>query len=487
MLSPCFSGYKISFALMFALGMQNFALAELDLLPSVTVGPSNFTVGITQTASLQVPTDIAVFPDGSGRMLVAEAWSSNLQVLDSSGTLLGQYYNSASSDTFPFVFNDVANTSVVFHPGFADSASAGYKKFYAIETEVAGAGTPDFEPTFGVGETQQSVIYEYTVDDPAANVIDSGGGFAKREVLRLRQAGFSHNINDLLFDQNELLYVSIGDGENSSLGRQNAQPLGNVNGKILRIDPLGLQGTASTNGEYSIPTSNPFVNTPGAVPEILAYGLRNPYRISLDPVTQNLYIGDVGENNIEEINVITNLQTATPGGQNFGWAQKEGSYLFPSLDPDPDTDGNGNGQFADANGLTDPLLEYDHQDGASVIGGFVYRGSAIPSLVGKYVFADQQGNRDQNEPIPNVARLFYGDLATGEIFEFNLALGFDDLPTRLVGVNESPSGEILLLSPEGVFLVVTSVVVPEPSSFCLAMLGVAILLGSRGRSRKLGL
>jgi len=430
--------------------------AEQDLLPSITVSPGNITVTLTKTATLEVPTDIAVFPDGSGRMLVTEGYNSNIQILDSAGHVLGVYHNSDSNDTYPFSFNDIANTSVAFHPGFADPGSPGYKKFYNLESEKADTATPDFEPKFSSGNSHQQVLYEYTVDDPSANVIDTGGGFTKREVMRLRQPVRSHNANDLLFDDAGMLYFSIGDGANTSVERQNSQPLDTVFGKSLRIDPLGIEGVSSANGAYSIPTSNPFFNTVGADKEILVNGVRNAYRISIDPETGYMYVGDVGQNNVEEIDVIPNLGDVTPAGQNFGWVDKEGSYLFISdndLDPDPDNDENGNGDYADTNGMTDPILEYDHQDGATVLGGFVYRGSSMPWLVGKYVFADQQGCRDANEPIPNVARFFYGDLETGEIFEFNIDESNDTLPDRLVGINEDADGEIYLLGLDGVYKV----------------------------------
>lgn len=432
------------------------ARAEQDLLPSITVDPGNFTVTLTKTAALDVPTDIAVFPDGSGRMLVSEAYTSDFHVLDSSGALLADYHNSFSADTYGFGGNDVANTSVAFHPGFADPESPGYKKLYTLEAEKADTATPDFEPKFSSGNTHQQVVYEYTVDDPTADVIDTGGGFTKREVMRFRESVLSHNVDDLLFDDAGMLYISVGDGGNRSTERQNSQPLDTVFGKILRIDPLGLVGDPSANGAYSIPTSNPFYGAAGADKEILVRGVRNGYRISIDPATGFMYIGDVGQNNIEEVDVITNLGGATPGGQNFGWADKEGSLLFISdntLQTDDDDNGDGNPDYAYEHGMTDPLFEYDHQDGAAVLGGFVYRGSALPWLEGKYVFADQQGCRDPSEPIPPHARFFYGDLDTGEIFAFNIDSSIDPLPERLVGINEDADGEIYLLGTDGVYKV----------------------------------
>ena len=166
------------------------------------------------------------------------------------------------------------------------------------------------------------------------------------------------------------------------------------------------------------------------VEEIWAYGLRNPYRATIDRVTGDLYIGDVGLRDVEEINVIPDEST---GGENFGWSVEEGSVI------------------GELPGAIDPLFEYDHWDGASVTGGLVYRGSQIPELVGKYVFADFQGPRGVGKPIPPVARLFYGDVQTGEASEFLIAEGSQPLPTRIISIGEDADGELYLLSLDAVY------------------------------------
>jgi glucose/arabinose dehydrogenase len=161
-----------------------------------------------------------------------------------------------------------------------------------------------------------------------------------------------------------------------------------VLGKILRIDPLGRN---SANGKYGVPADNPFVGKAGA-DEIYAYGFRNPYRMSFDQKTGKLWAGDVGQNDIEEIDVVVK-------GGNYGWPIKEGTFLFDTGNgrPAPDTGKgfvfqNSPGQPA---GLIDPIAQYDHVDGVglpeirvSVIGGFVYRGDKVKQLRGKYVFGD---------------------------------------------------------------------------------------------------
>ena len=124
-----------------------------------------------------------------------------------------------------------------------------------------------------------------------------------------------------------------------------------------------------------MPASNPFISSGTAVHEIYAYGLRNPFRFSFDASTDRLIVGDVGQNNIEEVDFVE-------AGKNYGWNRKEGSFLFdPSngtVTPDPSPDP----------ALTDPVLEYSHEDGAAIIGGFMERGSSVPALSGQYIFGD---------------------------------------------------------------------------------------------------
>ena len=163
-------------------------------------------------------------------------------------------------------------------------------------------------------------------------------------------------------------------------GDGNAQKLNVPLGKILRID---VDGRNSANGQYGIPRDNPFVRTTGALPEIWAYGFRNPYRFSFDTEKGHLYVGDVGQNDIEEVSVVVK-------GGNHGWNAKEGTLFFH-------INGNADG-FASRrrdNGRTippdmiDPIAQYDtHHEGHSVIGGFVYHGSLLNDLSKQYIFGD---------------------------------------------------------------------------------------------------
>jgi len=188
----------------------------------------------------------------------------------------------------------------------------------------------------------------------------------RRQLLIIDQPFPNHNGGDLHVTTDGLLWLSSGDGGSGGDPQENAQNLGTLLGKLIRIDPRDPPGSAA----YGIPPTNPFRTTPEARAEIWAYGLRNPWRISFDPVTGDLWIGDVGQGSFEEID----YQPAGVGGRNYGWSRFEGNSLF-----DPNRA---------APGAVGPIHTYSHAQGCSVTGGPVYRGTAIGGLVGTYLFAD---------------------------------------------------------------------------------------------------
>ncbi len=178
------------------------------------------------------------------------------------------------------------------------------------------------------------------------------------ELLEFAQPFDNHNGGWLGFGDDGLLYIASGDGGSGGDPDNNAQNLNSLLGKMLRIRPDG-----------SIPSGNPFAGDPGRRGEIWAYGLRNPFRSSFDRSTGELWIGDVGQNQIEEIDL-------GEAGGNYGWRKYEGTQVYNATDPVPDD-------------AIAPVYEYDHSgDRCSITGGYVYRGAAIPALVGRYVFAD---------------------------------------------------------------------------------------------------
>jgi glucose/arabinose dehydrogenase len=215
---------------------------------------------------------------------------------------------------------------------------------------------------------------ETHVDEYAVNANGTVNTASRRQVLTQPQPQSNHNGGELAFGPDGLLYLGLGDGGNAGdagpghVADGNGQSLGTLLGKILRINPM-----PSGAEPYTIPPDNPFVNTAGARPEIWSYGLRNPWRFSWDKATGDLWIGDVGQNLWEEID----MQTKSAGagkGVNFGWNVVEATH--------PYRDGS-------VPGAVPPVFEYSHDDGnCAVTGGYVYRGSAIPAMQGVYLFAD---------------------------------------------------------------------------------------------------
>jgi glucose/arabinose dehydrogenase len=186
-------------------------------------------------------------------------------------------------------------------------------------------------------------------------------------LLTVAQPFANHNGGQLAFGPDGFLYIGKGDGGSGNDPFNNGQSPATWLGKMLRID------VESQPGSYTIPPDNPFVNTPGFLPEIWAVGLRNPWRFSFDRETGDLYIADVGQNLFEEVNF---RPASSAGGENYGWNIMEGLHCF--LAPD-----------CDQTGLVFPVWEFGHVEGqCSVTGGFVYRGPKFPGLRGVYIYGD---------------------------------------------------------------------------------------------------
>jgi len=220
-----------------------------------------------------------------------------------------------------------------------------------------------------------TVIARYQVSgDP--NIADAASA---QFFLTQTQPAPNHNggmISFRPFDPNRYLYIGLGDGGGAGDPNQNAQNITTRLGKILRIDVDA--GVPADPTVPNVPASNPFFDGPGGNEDaIWTYGLRNPWRFSFDRANGDLFIGDVGQNTVEEIDY---QSAASSGGENFGWDQLEGSADFDCTDCD--------GARAST---TLPIHEYTHTDGFSVTGGIVYRGLDIPYLIGRYFFADFNG------------------------------------------------------------------------------------------------
>jgi glucose/arabinose dehydrogenase len=188
---------------------------------------------------------------------------------------------------------------------------------------------------------------------------------AKRQLLFQTQPYANHNGGEVLVDSNGYLYIGFGDGGSAGDPQGNGQNLNTWLGKILRIDPR--KNGASP---YSIPLGNPYVARLGIKPEIWMYGLRNPWRFSIDRVSHDMWIGDVGQDAYEEVD----YAAAGTRGQNWGWNAREGFHAYSG---------------GSAPNAQNPILEETHTNGwCAIIGGYVYRGSAIPLLYGTYLYAD---------------------------------------------------------------------------------------------------
>jgi glucose/arabinose dehydrogenase len=231
-----------------------------------------------------------------------------------------------------------------------------------------------------------TVIAEYAV--AADGTFDES---SRRELLTIDQPYANHNGGDVTIGPDGMLYIGMGDGGDGGDPQRYSLNVTSLLGKMLRIDPA-----PSAGAPYTVPADNPFVGVAGARPEIWSVGLRNPWRFSFDSATGDLWIADVGQNVLEEVNV---AWAADGGGRglNFGWSAFEGTQRFND-DQSPD-------------GATPPIHEYEHGDlGCSISGGAVYRGTEIPALVGWYVWGDYcsgqiQGLRVQDRALAQVLPL----------------------------------------------------------------------------------
>jgi glucose/arabinose dehydrogenase len=203
------------------------------------------------------------------------------------------------------------------------------------------------------------VRYAVSAADP-----DAADPTSAKLILAVEQPFSNHNGGLLLFGPDGKLYIGLGDGGSGGDPRGNGQNLGTLLGTILRID-------VDEGDPYTIPSDNPFVGRADARGEIWAYGLRNPWRFAFDGAAGLLYIADVGQSAWEEVNVVA----ADVGGMNFGWNIMEGAHCYGA-------------SGCDESGLTLPVLEYGHDEGCSITGGYVYRGTLVPDVVGQYFYSD---------------------------------------------------------------------------------------------------
>ena len=379
-----------------------------DPLPgAIPAGPYMVVLDEVVTG-LVFPTKAVGVPDGSDRILATRR--AGVVRLVKNGSLQPAPFLDISATT---VSNSgSALSTLVFHPQFATPGAAGEGRFYTLSQEAAGSGVAHFGALSPVAH--QSVLYEWRTSLANPDVADPA---TRREILRVNERTTVHNLNDLAFGPDGYLYIAKGDDDLAATGVLDATT---VNGAILRIDVDNPAG----NGRYSIPARNPFIGGPGGrLPEVYAWGFRNPWRIGFDTASGRLYAADNGEDDIEEINVIES-------GGYYGWNDKEGSFVF--LDFNGVTD-DLTDLPADFAGI-DPLGQYDHTEGdESIAGGFVYRGNALPALRGQYVFGDFTSGR-----------LMHMDPLTGAIYTIGVSSTGAALGQGIIGFGETATGELLI-------------------------------------------
>lgn len=323
-------------------------------------------------------------PDGSGRLVINDL-RGLLYITDETGREPVVFLDLREQDVgfddsmFP---NETGLAGFAFHPDFAAPGQPGFGKFYTGYSSGSDSGVANYLDD--EADNHESVIREWTVTDPAANVFAG----TSRELIRIGQFAQNHNIGALAFNRSArqgdseygMLYASMGDGGGANDPNQHGQSLRAPMSVIMRIDPLGGNGSSA----YGIPSDNPFVGVAGAAPEIWAYGLRHPQHFSFD-TDGTMYINDIGQNQIEEVNIGV-------AGANYGWRLREGTFAtafgIGNVRPNPVYP-----RPQDEIEFTYPVAQMDHDEANAISSGFVYRGRAIPELRGKYIFTDMVTGR----------------------------------------------------------------------------------------------
>ncbi len=402
----------------------------------------NISIGLDLVASgLVQPVYATHAGDGSGRLFVVDQVGLIRIIAD--GVLLDDPFLDLRTDIPPLnqAFDARGLFGLAFHPDYVQNG-----RFFVLHSalRVGAPGEPCFGTPFGCHE---EVLAEYSVsaDPNAANPVG--------EILfRVDQPQFDHNSTTVAFGPPpaerwtttpaQLLYFGLGDGGSPHDGLADSPPshgpIGhgqNVEtpfGAILRID---VDSPPAPGKAYAIPGDNPFVGRPG-LDEIFAYGLRNPYRFSFDDGPGGdgrLFLGDPGQALIEEVDIVER-------GGNYGWAFREGTSCFDPLNPlSPPATCRAVGPSGEP--LIEPVAAYGRPDGSAVIGGFVYRGSRFPELVGKYVFGDF------SEPtFTTGGRLFWID-TDGDLSQI-VAFRGGRVGAFVIGFGEDEEGEIYVLTSE---------------------------------------
>lgn len=489
----------IAAAMLVVLNVPALAQVVTDPVPE-SIAPSGLTVGLVDVAQLPQSSPTGLHApvrygmhagDGSGRLFVADG-RGLVYIIDGGSLSTTPYFDAASAigAAYTDLGRDEKLGSFAFHPDYADLGADGYGRFYTVTHEAIGSTTPTFDsPRPNGSGSYLNVLSEWQVDPSNPDAIAGG----RRILMSTYNVHNGHDMNQIAFDPSldpgdpgyGLLFIGQGDGGRREFPPMppdpydTAQDLSVPNGSVLRIDPLGID---SDNGQYGIPTNNPFATDGDAdtLGEIFAYGFRNPQRFSFDPETGKLLLGDIGESNVEEINLLV-------GPGNYGWPLREGVYQTDRTDysvvlPLPPGD----------SGYEYPVVQLDRDEATgsflAISGGFVYRGSAIPELYGHYVFGELVSGRIFHVPVDDLE-------AGAQVIPSELTLTHNGVEMTLLEVVRTATGNAALtrtdlrfgLDESGELYVVTKrdgwvrtfAAVPEPSG--LWVIGLATIVMRRRR------
>ena len=424
------------------------------------ISKGNIVINLETVATgLTAPVGATHADDGSGRLFVIEQ-SGQIRIV-ADGNLIALPFLDIS-DQLPVLsegFDERGLLGLAFHPDY--SSNGRFFVRYSMP-RVGDSTEPCFDTSRGC---HKEVLAEFLVSDEDPNQANPNG----KILFSIDEPQFNHDAGAVAFGPDGFLYFALGDGGGANDGLADSPPshgatghaqnIETALGAMLRID---VDSTPQPPLAYAIPPDNPFVNETG-VDEIYAYGFRNPYKFSFDDGPGgdgSLFLGDVGQDVFEEVNIVEK-------GENYGWVIKEGFSCFDPFNPEvaPTTCAN-SGPLGEP--LVDPIVSYAQAEGGlSVIGGFVYRGSRSPGLLGKYVF----GDFSDAFGVPG-GRLYYldGKQSTGFVIK-QFQIGSEDLPYGLFlkGIGEDEDGELYTcgstaLAPFGDTGVVQRIVVESVSS-----------------------
>jgi glucose/arabinose dehydrogenase len=468
----------------------------VDPLPPLAKG--GIAIGLRKLADgFESPTQAQTAPGHPGRLFVADQ-KGKIYAIDLATGTKAVFLDVSSASVAGSVLVPVGGATglgydergllgLAFHPKYAIN---GLMYIYmSVRADANGDLVVDTPADFSTMAQQnpnnalpnhQSIVVELKVPSPS-NALSVPDLASARVLMRMDRPQSNHNGGNLIFDKEGLLYIASGDGGGANdrfVGHTapglntphgNSQDTSNVLGDILRIDPLGRN---SQNGQYGVPSTNPFVRNliprparlggangcaDGFCDEIFASGIRNTWGMSFDRARDGVLItADVGQNKLEEINIIK-------AGRNYGWPILEGNHCFAVVPNATNPLASGTGFISDssytgARVLTPPVAVYDHHDGLSITGGFVYRGTAIRELRGHYVFGDWALNfagyvtpQDPADDPRRLGRLFY--LATpelegkpgekSEVLEF-FSVGMA-MPIKITAFGQDAAGELYVL------------------------------------------